>query len=199
MIARFANQMLLAVVTWGVLSSTAAANSVNWGDQGGLNDFVSDEVNFAGFAADTLVSVTSQGYFGTNNGALYPVTMTVDLELNGSWTQIYSGLTTGTTFLNGLLDGISFSYGTVTGIRASATGQSPRYVPMKNWNLGPNFTPTVFNFDAVNPPPQVPLPAGLPLLLSAFVGFGIMRKRRGSRVQAFALSGIAPPGFPSGG
>ncbi len=57
----------------GILSPPAHASSVNWEGEGGPNEFSNFSISFAGFDADTLVSITSQGYYFTNDGALNPV------------------------------------------------------------------------------------------------------------------------------
>ncbi|OAN84535.1 hypothetical protein A8B78_06660 [Jannaschia sp. EhC01] len=162
----------------GLLSAPVQATSVNWGDEGGLNAFATATINFTGFEADTLVNITSQGYYATNNGLLYPVDFELEVLLDGLWTSIFSDTTTGTSYIDNIPT-LTFAYGTITGLRATGTGHAPSTTPMGNWALGPNFTPTVFHFDALNPPAAVPVPAGLPLLLGALGALGIaVRQRR---------------------
>lgn len=171
---------VVTVLVAGLASGQGQAATVNWGAEGGPNDFVSASINFTGFFADTLSSVSGQANYNTNNGALFPVTFTLEAELNGAWTNIFMGVTTGAAFLSNQISNVSFSFGEVTGLRATATGQMPGYVPLNNWALGPGFNPTVFNFSSVS---QVPLPAALPLLaggLGLMVVAGWRRRRKAS-------------------
>ncbi|SMX42672.1 VPLPA-CTERM sorting domain-containing protein [Maliponia aquimaris] len=168
---------LSIAVAAGILSAPAHAASINWGAEGGSNEFASDAVLFSGFQADTLVSITSQGYYFTNNGALNPVTFKLEVLLDGIWTAIFTDVTTGTSYMN-VIPSQSFAYGTVTGLRATGTGQVPGDPTMRNWALGSAFTPTIFHFDALQPPSAVPVPAGLPLLLAGLGALGFASRRR---------------------
>ncbi|MEP1354152.1 MAG: VPLPA-CTERM sorting domain-containing protein [Tateyamaria sp.] len=149
----------------------------NWGAEGGANNFVTDEIAFAGFDADTLFSVSGNANFGTNNGSLFPVTFDLEIRLDGVWTSIFNQATTGTTYLSNAIANVGFVYGTVDGLRGTATGQQPGHVPASNWAIGDLYSPTLFNFQALNPPSTVPLPAGLPLLLAGMFGLGLLRRR----------------------
>lgn len=170
---------LALVMAFSLAASGAAASTVNWGAEGGANDFVTDEITFTAFNADTLVSVSaSNANFGTNNGALFPVTLDLEIRLDGIWTNIFSQSTTGTTQLSTAIANIGFAFGSVDGLRASTSGQQAGFIPAKNWALGAAFAPNEFNFAVVNPPSAVPLPAGLPLLLAGLFGLGVLRMRR---------------------
>ncbi|MGP6086406.1 hypothetical protein [Antarctobacter jejuensis] len=177
MMLQFKRTVLSAAIAAGFLSAPVHAASVNWGGLGGPNEFTTASISFTGFEADTLVNITSQGYYFTNNGAGFPVTFELEILLDGIWTNIFTDLTTGTSYMSAV-PSQSFAYGTVTGVRATGSGQVPGDPTMRNWALGGSFTPTIFHFEARNPPSPVPLPAGLPLFLASLGILGFASRRR---------------------
>jgi len=174
---------VVAFLAIGLVSGKTQALTINWGAEGGPNNFVADSISFTGFNADTLVSVSGENAnYRTDNGTLFPVTFKLDVMLDGIWTNIFTDTTTGTGRLFDVISDISFAFGEVTGLRGTATGQAPGFVPLNNWALGTSFNPTIFNFDTnAAPLSVVPLPAALPLYGTglAILGFiGWRRQRR---------------------
>ena len=178
----------VAFLAIGLVSGQVQASTVNWGAESGPDSFVTATINFTGFNADTLVSVSGgNANYNTVNGALFPVTFTLDVLLGGVWTNIFTDTTTGTSFLSNEISNVSFAFGEVTGLRGTGTGQSPGFDPLQNWALGGNFPPTVFNFDAINPPiSAVPLPAALPLFGTGLAAMGFIGWRRKRKLNEAA-------------
>ena len=172
-----------AFLAIGLMPSQVQASTVNWGAEGGPNNFDTASISFTGFNADTLVSVSgSNANYNTVSGLLFPVTFDLDILLDGIWTNIFNDTTTGTNFLFDNVSNISFTFGEVTGLRGTGTNQKPGFDPLQNWALGGRFSPTLFNFDTIDPPVSaVPVPAALPLFGTglALMGFiGWRRKRK---------------------
>ncbi len=139
--------------------------------------FPATEINFAGFQANTLTSITGPGY--AHNHGDTNVVFTIDLNINGTWTTIDSyTLDTNDHLLSERTTGgpINFSGGTITGIRLTD-------VPAVGFGYH-NLTSTEFNFDTTAS--AVPEPTTMAMLgMAAFTAAGHFGWRR--RKQAVVV------------
>jgi hypothetical protein len=114
------------------------------------------------FQANTLVSIDGMGYFRSIDNSS-PVTMLLSIELDGEWRTIFSATTTSfardnTNWLSAIISDLQFPLGEITAI--SLFADTVAYTVFRDMR-SPD---TYFKFDAL---PPVPLPAALPLLMSA--------------------------------
>ena len=103
----------------GASQAFAATNSVTWT---GPSDFDTETITFPGFVANELTSITGPGYY--HNHSFSSPTFTMEVQLDGVWTQIFSDTPPSSVsdfFVTAIPTPISFSLGTVTGIRFSVS------------------------------------------------------------------------------
>lgn len=163
---RFLSAILLYIsVVLGQCGVAHSATNISWLGEFGASTFDIDEITFGGFYANELVSVGG-GLFHTHSPGSVTVEFNLELELNGSWTSVFTATTDSTTLLSSILTNIMFPAATVTGIRMSGT-------PFQSQSLHVGSA-TIFTFD-VSP---VPIPAALPLFATALAGAGVLRWRR---------------------
>lgn len=145
---------------------------------GGINDNVKVDFN-----ADTFGGVT--GLFGYTDWNLDPLTVTVlgEGKKSGSWTTSFDFSTVARAFLV-IKGGSSFSTYLFDTASDAASGT---FTTAGLMNGGKN-QPALSHFDIFvggtpdgdvdGPMSPVPLPAGLPMLLSAVAGMAYLRKRK---------------------
>jgi len=186
--------VLIFVGAFALSGHAPASTTVEWtGDE----FFDSETINFAGFEASSLDAIYDGSLFWGFASATYRdwgsiATFTLDLELAGSWTNIWTEVSDGSNTINALsniLSGgpISFSQGMVTGIRLGST--PIQFPPDYKWVLDDNNIPCdkdwcqgideavsfTFGNEAPNP---VPVPAAIWLFGSALIGLVGFGKRK---------------------
>ena len=167
----------VAVAGGSALPTDVHASIVSWT---GPAQFDQASITFTPFMADTLVSVTGDGAFHSHTGEL--TTMTLSINLDEVWTDIFSASTSTnipTTPLSSLIDNVTFSSGMVSGLMLDA--DIFFFSTFHFFTCMEPGCPTAFNFDTVT---AVPLPAALPLFLSALAGLGFMGWRKKQRGDA---------------
>ena len=109
----------IALFMLAATQALAATNNVPW--TGGSN-FDDETITFPGFVANELTNITGSGYY--HNHGVATTTFTIEVELDGVWTQIFSDTVPDTDSSDHNLAGIplpiSFPSGTVTGIKITA-------------------------------------------------------------------------------
>ena len=128
-----------AAMAFAVSSGASASTTVTWDGYSSFND---DSITFAGFTANQLTSI---GGPGTYDGVGYQsTTFSLLIDLNGSWADIKDWTVAKNNYsnysLSSLLAGpISFSTGTVTGIKLTSNPDGsffdPNYNGFVSWCL----------------------------------------------------------------
>jgi hypothetical protein len=180
--------LALALYLGSMPLNSASAMTVEWqnatsagGDFGSTNSFDNAFITFPGFISSELLSVipySGAGYFHTHNPP-NPQTMFLDLQLDGVWTQVFEASTTSdtrieTNKLSSIVMNIVFPESTVTGIRLrSLLPQGPGTLAFHDMrdSLGNLTQGELFVF-------ATPLPAALPLFLTALGALGLVGWRR---------------------
>ena len=151
----------------------AHSATVSWLVAGGQSSFTGqDEIEFAPFYSNKLVSVGGLPFFRVNSGP-DPVTFELALKLDNVWTPVFTAVTSSSVripsnTLSNILTNIMFPGADVTGMRMGTSPDPNGSVVVGSQTI---FT---FTFD-VSP---VPVPAALPLFATALAGAGIFRWRR---------------------
>jgi MYXO-CTERM domain-containing protein len=150
----------------------AAPITVNWT---GFSDFDDDEITFAGFTADTLVSGAGTALFHDHG---FNEVASIAVRLNGNWTTIASYPGPGdnsSQFFSALINNVGFASGTVDGLRfESAIGVG---------NTFHGFGDSSFTFDSITSTPE-PISTSL-LALTGLGGLGLrLRQRRKTQAAA---------------
>jgi hypothetical protein len=173
-------QILKACVLLATLSLTVGsvrAVSVTWN---GSSSFSDASISFAGFTANELTSFTGDGYFHTHG---FTTTNTLDILLDGSWTNIWSAQTLGSNTTSQYLVSIlptpiSFNLGIVSGIRL--TGNPNLSANFHGWTsvASEGGIDDVFTFNTVAVT-SVPEGGSTALMMGlTILGFCAVRRRR---------------------
>jgi hypothetical protein len=172
------------------LTCSASAVTINWN---GSTDFNDNTITFSGFTANTLTDITGSGTLssGRNVGL---VTGYLDLYINGSWVNIWSGsvdddwhtANPSSISLASILTPITFTSGTITGLRLTSNpngdvhdGNGYNYNDVGGWNCQSD-TSFIFNTVTSNTP-IIPTPdagSSIVLLGSALAALGFIARRR---------------------
>ncbi len=171
MIKKITTAMALTVA----LAGSVAAAPVNWTGSSSVGPG-SRTIFFTGFESSELSSISGSGLFHAHNGGTDNVR--IDILLDSVWTNIFSTVLHGNTpnRLLSSLSPMSFAGGIVSGLRLSGqTSNTFHSLALRGRRA------TIFNFNDVTLS-VVPVPAAMPLLLGALLGFGALKRRKKSVV-----------------
>jgi hypothetical protein len=164
----------VAVVAMAVVTSGARAQTVVWTGPSDGDTSSPMEISFAPFAASSLDSITGGGY-AHNHGNL-GVVFGLDLHLNGSWQTVKTWTLDGSDHLLGEEAPVSFSSGTVDGLRLTDSPEVGNgYHGMYGSYLDGNVT--AFNFSNTS---AVPEPSAFAMLAGSGLGGLLLLRRRRS-------------------
>jgi hypothetical protein len=190
--SRFLSSLVAGVaMAFAVSSGASASTTVTWTGSSSFNDA---SVTFAGFTANQLTGI---GGSGTYDGVFWqPTSFSLLIDLNGAWTDVLdwsvAKYDNNNYSLSSLLTSpISFSTGTVTGIKLTSAPDGPYYDPNYNsfvswcfedcWHQdGETFT---FTNSTTGGGGQdtTPLPAAVWMFGSVLAGAGGLQTWRGRR------------------